>query len=92
MYFDPPIPNHETSPSSKSMNSFLWIEDRLKIKTIISLTPQEPADHLHAFCKENDIAMKWRRVVKPKDTLPISLQDVLCVLQVNFLKKMEISG
>jgi len=56
---------------------------RLKLKTIVSLTP-DPVEYeqFKAFCKEQNIENIHIRVEKPKDSLPLTYAKVAQIIQI----------
>lgn len=55
---------------------------RLRLKAILSLTPDPPNPALSAFCTENNITPIHIRVDKPKEHIPLSFQKTAQILAV----------
>jgi len=55
---------------------------RLKLKTMISLTPKKPSKVIIGFCEEQDIALKHLSVPKFKDDVTVSSSQVVQILQM----------
>ncbi|ORX52584.1 hypothetical protein BCR36DRAFT_411473 [Piromyces finnis] len=62
---------------------YLRFLKRLKLKTIVSLTPK-PVDYeqFKTFCKEQKIENIHVRVEKPKDSLPLTYAKVAHIIQI----------
>ncbi|KAI8805752.1 protein-tyrosine phosphatase, partial [Cladochytrium replicatum] len=54
----------------------------LRLRTILSLTPQPPNMDLITFCRENSITSTHVRVDKPKEGVPMSFSRVAHILQI----------
>jgi len=55
---------------------------RLKLKTIISLTPKKPSKVMIGFCEQENITLKHFHVPKIKDDVPISSSQMVQIIQL----------
>ncbi|KAK9761989.1 protein-tyrosine-phosphatase [Basidiobolus ranarum] len=55
---------------------------RLKLKTILSLIPDQPTQELVSFCRENGIMNMMIRVKKPKENVPLNFSKVVQILEI----------
>ncbi|KAI9291917.1 hypothetical protein K502DRAFT_326063 [Neoconidiobolus thromboides FSU 785] len=55
---------------------------RLKLKSVLSLIPEQPNPDLVKFCKLHEINNLWIRVSKPKENVPLSYSKIIRCLQV----------
>jgi hypothetical protein len=58
-------------------------DNRLHLKTILSLIPEPPKPELHDFCAQEKVNNIWICVKKPKDNLPLTYTKVVQALEVN---------
>ncbi|ORX88987.1 hypothetical protein K493DRAFT_235017 [Basidiobolus meristosporus CBS 931.73] len=55
---------------------------RLKLKTVLSLIPDQPTQELVTFCREHGIINMMIRVKKPKENVPLNFSKVVQILEI----------